>query len=133
MAFFLFLLRVIRSFNRELKKTRYLGCLKAKKRLIEDQTFVEGGKVDLRKNQQLLSEIAKVEEDEALRGVKTFANEQGFRFEDAENLEALKDSTFNSHQGMEKTAKRALISLMVLILIQTALIMQKIFHLPIAK
>ena len=100
MSFFLFLLRVIRSFNRELKKTRYLGCLKAKKRLIEDQTFVEGGKVDLRKNQQLLSEIAKVEEDEVLRGAKTFANEQGFSFEDAENIEALKDSISYSSPGL---------------------------------
>ena len=43
-----------------------------------------------------------------------------------ECLKALKDSTFNSHQGMEKTAKRALISLMVLILIQTALIIAMI-------
>lgn len=44
-----------------------------------------------------------------------------------ECLKALKDSTFNSHQGMEKTAKRALISLMVLIIIQTALIIAMIW------
>lgn len=44
-----------------------------------------------------------------------------------ECLKALKDSTFNSQQGMENTAKRALISLMVLIIIQTALIISMIW------
>ena len=100
MYFFLFFLRIIRTFNRELKKLRYLGCQQAKKRFIEEQTFVEGGKVDLRKNQSLLSTVLKVEEENVLSGVKVCANEQGFDLEDIDNAEAIKDSISYSSPGL---------------------------------
>lgn len=101
LPFFLFFLRAIRSFNRELKKIRYLGCKEAQKRLVEEQTFVPPGKKpNLKENKSLLVNVAKVEEEEALKGVKKAAEEEELNFDMVDNLDAIKDSVSYSSPGL---------------------------------
>lgn len=90
--FFLHLLRVVRRFNREIKRSRYLGTKENQKKMITDQMGIEGKNVDLRRNQEFLLEVAKVEESETLRNAKETAEEYGMDLEKMENSDAIKDA-----------------------------------------
>lgn len=89
--FFLHLLRVVRRFNREIRRNRYLGTRDTQKKLIADQMDVESKNVDLRRNQEFLLEVAKVEESETLKNAKETAKEYGMDLEKMENSDAIKD------------------------------------------
>ena len=89
--FFTYLVRVVRAFNKELKRERYLGTKDARKKLIADQTGVKKEGVDLRENQGLFKEVVNVEESEVLKNAKETAEEYGFNLENIENSEAIKD------------------------------------------
>jgi hypothetical protein len=99
-VFFLFLLRVGRAFNRELKKDRYLGTKNQKKKLIMDQTGVNKEEANIKKNPKLLNEIVKVEEEEVLRNANETAKEYGFELGNLENEEAIKDMIRCSSPGI---------------------------------
>lgn len=90
--FFFHLLRVVRRFNREIRRSRYIGTRNEQKKLIADQMGLESKNVDLRKNQKFLLEVAKVEESETLKNARETAEEYDMDLENMENVDAIKDA-----------------------------------------
>lgn len=89
--FFIYLARVVRAFNKELKRERYLGTKDARKKLVVEQTDIKKEEVDLRKNQDLFKEVVSVEEDAVLKVANEAAEEHGFKLDNIDNSEAIKD------------------------------------------
>jgi hypothetical protein len=89
--FFTYLARVVRAFNKELKRERYLGTKDERKKLVVDQTGIKKEEVDLRKNQDLFKEVVNVEENTVLKVANETAEEHGFKLDNIDNSEAIKD------------------------------------------
>lgn len=89
--FFIYLARVVRAFNKELKRERYLGTKDARKKLVVNQTDIKKEEVDLRKNQDLFKEVVNVEENAVLKVANEVAEEHGFKLDNIDNSEAIKD------------------------------------------
>lgn len=98
--FFCYLLRIVRAFNRELRKEAYLGNKEAKKQIIMKQYGKEREEVDLRKNQKQLVEEAKEREDDILRIVRETADELKIDFEKEIKKEAIKDLVTFCYPGL---------------------------------
>lgn len=98
--FFCYLLRIVRAFNRELRKEAYLGNKEAKKQIIMKQYGKEREEVDLRKNQKQLNEEAKEREDDILKIVRETAEELKIDFEKEIKKEAIKDLVSFCYPGL---------------------------------
>lgn len=98
--FFFYLLRVVRAFNRELKKERYLGTRDQKKKIIMDQTGVNKEEANIKKNPKLLAEVVKVEDEEAMKNANEAAREYGFELGNLEDEDAIKDMIRCSSPGV---------------------------------
>lgn len=90
--FFSYLLKVVRSFNRELLKERYAGQKNARIQLICEQMNKERVEVDLRKNRDFFNEVVRVEENDLLENARKTALEYGFKLDHLEDSEAIKDA-----------------------------------------
>lgn len=90
--FFLYLLKAVRSFNRELLKERYIGSKDAQKQLICRQMNKDIAEIDLRKNRDFLKEVIRVEENELLKNARKTAEEYGFKLDHLEDSEAIIDA-----------------------------------------
>lgn len=98
--FFCYFLRVVRAFNRELRKEAYLGNKEAKKQIIMKQYDKERWETDLRKNQKQLNDEAKEREDEILKIVRETAEELKIDFEKEIKKEAIKDLVSFCYPGL---------------------------------
>jgi hypothetical protein len=98
--FFCYLLRIVRAFNRELRKEAFLGSKEAKKQIIMNQYCKERAEVDLRKNQKQLNEEAKERENDILRIVRETAEELKIDFEKEIKKEAIKDLVTFCYPGL---------------------------------
>lgn len=98
--FFLYLLRIVRAFNRELKRDRYLGSKDQKKKIIMDQTWVKKDEANIKKNPKLLAEVVRVEEEEVMKNANETAKEYGFELGNLEDEDAIKDLIRCSSPGV---------------------------------
>ncbi len=89
---------------------------------------------DVLKSVELTEEDALLSPAEKMELAKSMVHDNEYYFQKSEVrrnlndcLKALKNTTFNSQNGLESVARRALVSVMILIVIQTALIIMMIW------
>ena len=102
--FFLFLLKLIRAYNKELHRQNLIGGKKSKFKIIEEYQEKEGvikdDRINLYKHQQLLIETAEKREQMQLAKAKETAEEEGLDFDKLVNVAAIKESIINGAPGI---------------------------------
>lgn len=98
--FFLYFLRVIRAFNRELKRDRYLGTKDQKKKIIMDQAWVRKEEANIKKYPKLLAEVVRFGEEEVMEDVNEIARKCGVELGNLEEEDAIRDMIRCSPPGI---------------------------------
>ena len=93
---FLFLLKVMKKFNLEMKRRCYVGSRFEKKHYL-DKNGISGS---LKKNQKLFCELANEREQKALINLRLKLREENIDEEDLYNIDAVKDSETYTFPGM---------------------------------
>ena len=98
--FILFFMRLIRAFNKHLKKEVYLGGPKEKKVKLSEMTGLDPHQIDIKKYQADLEEMMKKKETEELANLEKYAIEENFNLNSLDNIDAVKEGIINAPPGI---------------------------------